>query len=218
MVNQDFTKRIAVNSKKEAWHKSPSDGVERLYLERDDGGESAVATTIVRFAPGSKFDEHVHDGGEEFFVLEGTFSDEFSSYPKGTYVRNPQGSSHNPYSNAGCVLFVKLRQFQNDDRKKVIVDTNKEPWLPGLVDGLSVMPLHNFNTEHAALVKWAPNTTFNPHQHWGGEEIVVLEGVFHDEFGAYPKGSWLRSPHLSQHTPFTKDEGALIFVKTGHLN
>jgi anti-sigma factor ChrR (cupin superfamily) len=80
------------------------------------------------------------------------------------------------------------------------------------------MPLHNFNTEHAALVKWAPNTTFNPHQHWGGEEIVVLEGVFHDEFGAYPKGSWLRSPHLSQHAPFTKDEGALIFVKTGHLN
>jgi anti-sigma factor ChrR (cupin superfamily) len=218
MVNQDFTKRIAINSKKEAWHKSPSDGVERLYLERDDGGESAVATSIVRFAPGSKFDKHIHDGGEEFIVLEGTFSDEFGSYPKGTYVRNPQGSSHNPYSNTGCVLFVKLRQFQNDDRKKVIVDTNKEPWLPGLVDGLSVMPLHNFNTEHAALVKWAPNTTFNPHQHWGGEEIVVLEGVFHDEFGAYPKGSWLRSPHLSQHAPFTKDEGALIFVKTGHLN
>ena len=218
MVNQDFTKRIAINSKKEAWHKSPSDGVERLYLERDDGGESAVATSIVRFAPGSKFDKHIHDGGEEFIVLEGTFSDEFGSYPKGTYVRNPQGSSHNPYSNTGCVLFVKLRQFQNDDRKKVIVDTNKEPWLPGLVDGLSVMPLHNFNTEHAALVKWAPNTTFNPHQHWGGEEILVLEGVFHDEFGAYPKGSWLRSPHLSQHAPFTKDEGALIFVKTGHLN
>ena len=90
MVNQDFTKRIAINSEKETWHKSPSDGVERLYLERDDGGESAVATTIVRFAPGSKFDEHLHDGGEEFIVLEGTFSDEFGSYPKGTYVRNPK--------------------------------------------------------------------------------------------------------------------------------
>ena len=218
MVNQDFTKRIAINSEKETWHKSPSDGVERLYLERDDGGESAVATTIVRFAPGSKFDEHLHDGGEEFIVLEGTFSDEFGSYPKGTYVRNPKGSSHNPYSESGCVLFVKLRQFQSDDQKPVVVDTNKEPWLPGLVDGLSVMPLHNFDTEHAALVKWSSNTIFNPHQHWGGEEILVLEGVFHDEFGAYPKGSWLRSPHLSQHTPFTKDEGALIFVKTGHLN
>ena len=158
MVNQDFTKRIAIDSAKETWHKSPSDGVERLYLERDDGGESAVATSIVRFAPGSKFDKHTHDGGEEFIVLEGTFSDEFGSYPKGTYVRNPQGSAHNPFSDSGCKLFVKLRQFQNDDQEQIKIDTNKEPWLPGLVDGLSVMPLHHFNTEHAALVKWAPNT------------------------------------------------------------
>ena len=218
MVNQDFTKRIAINSAKEIWHKSPSDGVERLYLERDDGGESAVATSIVRFAPGSKFDEHVHDGGEEFIVLEGTFSDEFGSYPKGTYVRNPMGSSHNPYSDSGCILFVKLRQFQTGDQEQVKINTNNETWLPGLVDGLSVMPLHHFKTEHVALVKWAPNTIFNPHQHWGGEEILVLEGIFYDEFGVYPKGSWLRSPHLSQHTPFTKEEGALIFVKTGHLN
>jgi len=218
MVNQDFTKRIAIHSKNEIWHKSPSDGVERLYLERNDGGESAIATSIVRFAPGSKFDEHVHDGGEELIVLEGIFSDEFGSYPKGTYIRNPMGSSHNPYSDSGCVIFVKLRQFQDGDQEQVKINTNKEPWLPGLVDGLSVMPLHHFNTEHVALVKWAPNTIFNPHQHWGGEEILVLEGVFHDEFGTYPKGSWLRSPHLSQHTPFTKKEGALIFVKTGHLN
>jgi len=218
MVNQDFTKRIVIHSKNEIWHKSPSDGVERLYLERNDGGESAIATSIVRFAPGSKFDEHVHDGGEEFIVLEGIFSDEFGSYPKGTYIRNPMGSSHNPYSDSGCVIFVKLRQFQDGDQEQVKINTNKEPWLPGLVDGLSVMPLHHFNTEHVALVKWAPNTIFNPHQHWGGEEILVLEGVFHDEFGTYPKGSWLRSPHLSQHTPFTKKEGALIFVKTGHLN
>ena len=216
-INRDFTKRACINSAKERWHKSPADGVERLYLERDDEGETAVASTIVRFAPGSKFDQHTHDGGEEFLVLDGVFSDEFGSYPKGTYVRNPKGSAHNPYSEPGCVLFVKLRQFQNNDTQSVKINTNKEPWLPGLVGGLSVMPLHNFEAEHAALVKWKPNTIFNPHQHWGGEEILVLEGVFHDEFGTYPKGSWLRSPHLSQHTPFTKEEGALIFVKTGHL-
>jgi len=218
VINQDFKKRSFVNPIKENWYKSPVDGVERLYLERDDGDEVAIATTIVRFAPGSKFDQHTHDGGEEFLVLEGVFSDEFGSYPKGTYIRNPKGSAHNPYSELGCVLFVKLRQFQSNDVKAVKINTNTERWLPGLVDGLSVMPLHNFETEHTALVKWKPNTIFNPHQHWGGEEILVLEGVFHDEFGAYPKGSWLRSPHLSQHTPFTKEEGALIFVKTGHLD
>ena len=79
--------------------------------------------------------------------------------------------------------------------------------------GLKVMPLHEYQTEHAAMVKWDPNTRFNAHKHWGGEEIYVVDGVFYDQFGAYPK-DWIRSPHLSEHQPFTRDEGALIFVKT----
>jgi anti-sigma factor ChrR (cupin superfamily) len=79
------------------------------------------------------------------------------------------------------------------------------------------MSLHEYGTEHVALVKWAPDTRFAAHTHWGGEEILVLEGVFHDEHGAYPAGSWIRSPHQSVHTPFTGDEGALIYVKVGHL-
>ena len=83
--------------------------------------------------------------------------------------------------------------------------------------GLKVMPLHEYQTEHAAMVKWEPNTRFNAHKHWGGEEIYVVDGVFYDQFGAYPKGTWIRSPHLSEHQPFTRSEGALIFVKTGHL-
>jgi anti-sigma factor ChrR (cupin superfamily) len=80
------------------------------------------------------------------------------------------------------------------------------------------MPLHEFDGVGTALVKWAPNTVFNPHVHPGGEEILVLEGVFHDEHGSYPSGTWIRSPRYSTHKPFTKSEGALIYVKTGHLN
>jgi len=80
-----------------------------------------------------------------------------------------------------------------------------------------VLPLHEYQEEHCALVKWQPNTKFQTHQHWRGEEILILEGTFYDEHGSYPKGSWLRSPHLSRHSPYTKDEGALIYVKTGHL-
>lgn len=83
--------------------------------------------------------------------------------------------------------------------------------------GLTVMPLHEYEGEHVALVKWAPNTQFKAHQHWGGEEILVIAGTFYDEHGSYPAGTWLRSPHMSQHTPFTKEDGALIYVKTGHL-
>ena len=89
-------------------------------------------------------------------------------------------------------------------------------WRPGLVDGLAVMPLHHFGSEHVALVRWAPGTQFQPHGHWGGEEIFVLDGVFADELGAYPQGTWLRNPTGSRHTPFS-EAGTLIYVKTGHL-
>ena len=110
-----------------------------------------------------------------------------------------------------------MHQFDQDDTEPTVIDTLNTPWRPGLVEGLTVMPLHDFKSEHVALVKWAPHTQFQPHQHWGGEEIFVLDGTFYDEHGSYPKGSWLRSPHLSRHTPFTKEDGALIYVKVGHL-
>ena len=49
-----------------------------------------------------------------------------------------------------------------------------------------------------------------------GEEIFVLSGEFCDEHGRYPAGTWIRSPHLSQHHPFV-DKETIIWVKTGHL-
>jgi anti-sigma factor ChrR (cupin superfamily) len=79
------------------------------------------------------------------------------------------------------------------------------------------MPLHEFDGISTALVRWGPNTRFSSHAHPGGEEIFVLEGRFRDEHGEYPAGSWLRNPRWSRHTPFTGPEGALIYVKVGHL-
>ena len=111
---------------------------------------------------------------------------------------------------------MKLRHLQEHDSERVVVDTRKATWFPGLVPGLAVMPLSAFETEHTALVRWAPGTVFNPHRHHGGEEILVVDGVFEDGHGRYPKGTWLRSPHLSQHQPFST-EGCTILVKTGHL-
>jgi anti-sigma factor ChrR (cupin superfamily) len=49
----------------------------------------------------------------------------------------------------------------------------------------------------------APHTRFNTHSHPGGEEILVLLGLFRDEQGEYPAGTWLRIPRWSRHTPFT---------------
>ncbi|MEO0548656.1 MAG: cupin domain-containing protein [Pseudomonadota bacterium] len=214
-INADFSKRAISRPSNQNWVPSPMQGVERIMLDRI-GEEVARATSIVRYAPGSYFSEHEHGGGEEFIVLEGVFSDERGDYPAGTYVRNPIGSKHTPHSKDGCTIFVKLHQFDAADTEQKVIETAKAVFQPGLVPGLSVLGLHSHDTESVALVKWQPGTVFNQHRHWGGEEILVLDGTFQDEHGDYPKGSWLRSPHLSQHTPFS-EEGCLIYVKTGHL-
>lgn len=214
-LNADFTQRVVVDSTAMDWEPSPMKGVYRRKLDRI-GDEVARATSVVKYDPKSYFSPHTHSGGEEFLVLEGTFSDESGDYPAGSYVRNPIGTTHKPHSENGCVIFVKLQQFAQDDKRQFSVDTVNAQFGPGLVNGLSVLPLHSHGTESCALVRWAPGTYFNPHKHWGGEEILVLKGVFSDEFGDYPKGTWLRNPHGSMHKPFSKD-GCLIYVKTGHL-
>lgn len=216
-INSDFAQKVVIDTSALNWTPSPLPGIERKYLDRV-GDEIARASSLVKYSPDSSFTEHTHSGGEEILVLEGTFSDEDADYPAGTYIRNPPNSKHAPYSKEGCVLFVKLRQFSAQDESKVRIDTNTATWHPGLVPGLSVMPLHEIDGVGTALVHWAPNTIFNPHVHPGGEEIFVLRGVFHDEHGSYPEGTWIRSPRYSKHAPFTKAEGALIYVKTGHLN
>jgi len=216
-INSDFSLKVVVHAGDIEWQDSPVQGVYRKPLDRI-GDEVARASTIVRYAPGSSFTPHTHGAGEEIFVLEGKFADEHGDYPIGTYLRNPPNSTHAPRSDEGCILFVKLRQFHPKDQATIRIDTLTAPWYPGMVPGLSVLPLHEFDGVGTALVRWAPNTVFNPHVHPGGEEILVLEGVFHDEHGSYPVGSWIRSPRYSKHAPFTKQEGALIYVKTGHLN
>jgi anti-sigma factor ChrR (cupin superfamily) len=216
-IHSDLSERIVLHTEGLAWHASPIEGVERQMLDRV-GDEVSRATSVVRYAPNTEFTPHSHAGGEEILVLDGCFSDEEGNYPAGTYLRNPPGSQHAPFSTDGCTLFVKLRQFAQTDSQALRVNTKASDWYPGLVPGLSVMPLHEHDGVSTALVRWAPNTVFNPHVHPGGEEIYVLDGVFHDEFGAYPKGSWIRSPRYSKHAPFTKEEGALIYVKVGHLD
>jgi|SRR4051794_7629739 len=105
-LNADFTKRTVVHAATLDWKASPMPGVDRRMLDRI-GDEVARATTIVRYAPQSRFSPHVHGGGEEFFVLEGVFQDEQGDFPAGSYVRNPPQSHHTPGSKPGCTIFVK---------------------------------------------------------------------------------------------------------------
>jgi anti-sigma factor ChrR (cupin superfamily) len=214
-LHADLSQRACLDTTSLPWRPSPMAGVERRLLDRC-GGERARATSIVRYAPGSRFERHSHGGGEEILVLEGTFADEQGTYPAGTYLRNPAGSSHAPFSESGCTILVKLQQMHPADQRPVVLDTTSAAWAPGLVPGLEVLPLHGFGSEHVALVRWAPGTRFHAHSHGGGEEILVLDGVFQDEHGTYPAGGWLRNPPGSIHWPWS-EAGCTIWVKTGHL-
>ncbi|MFH0273664.1 cupin domain-containing protein [Vibrio jasicida] len=214
MLNMDFSQRLVINTAQQDWIASPALGVWRKPLERE-AKESGHTTSVVRYEPNSQFSTHPHPYGEEILVLEGVFSDEHGDYPAGTYLRNPPGSQHAPFSKDGCVILVKLNQFDPNDLETVRINTNQTEWLPG-IGGLEVMPLHNFEHEHVALVKWPKGEKFQPHRHFGGEEIFVLSGEFNDELGHYPQHTWLRNPHISEHFPFV-DQETIIWVKTGHL-
>jgi len=215
-LNADFSLPVRLKTTDMEWDPSPAKGVWRRKLDRL-GAEQGWTTSIVRYEPGCSFPAHPHPRGEEFFVLEGVFSDERGDYPAGTYVRNPPGSRHAPFTRDGCTIFVKLCQFFPGDDRAVRLDTRNGGWRPGPAPGLEVFDLHQYSSEQVALVRWAPNTRFSAHVHPGGEEVLVLEGTWNDELGEHPAGTWIRQPRFSRHSPWAGEDGALILVKVGHL-
>ncbi|QJB70832.1 cupin [Parasphingorhabdus halotolerans] len=214
-INAQFDQPVVLLPKDMKWVASPSPGVERKMLDRV-GGEVARATSLVRYAPGSYFDPHVHSGGEEFLVIEGVFSDEHCDYPAGTYVRNPIGTKHKPHSQNGCIIFVKLHQFDPADTAHFSVHLDNLQFEDGGAPGVEFAWLHRFEGEDVKIVRWAPGSSYPTHVHDGGAENFIFEGSLSDEHGHYPKGSWDRTPPGWKHTPYT-NEGCLTWTKTGHL-
>lgn len=216
-TNADFTKRAAVHAAKLGWTPSPMAGVERKMLDRI-GGEVARATSIVRYAPGSYFSPHTHDGGEEFLVLEGTFQDEHGDYPAGTYVRNPPGTRHTPRSDNGCTIFVKLWQFDPEDRVPVVTA------LPNIafesradLPGAESASLSARAYERVRFENWEPNRTIS-YLPDCGIEILCLEGSFIEGNETFSRESWLRLPPGAPLEAMTPASGCLVWIKEGHLH
>jgi len=182
------------------------------------GGEVARATSIVRYAPGSRFSPHVHSGGEEFIVLEGVFQDEDGDFPAGSYIRNPPQSRHTPGSKPGCTIFVKLWQFDLADRTQVRVDTGKMPYVRTVQrPDVEIMPLFRDAREEVRLERWPPTTRISlpvP----GGAEFFVLDGAFYEGDEAYEAQSWLRLPPGARLDALSGSWGCRVWVKTGHLS
>jgi ChrR Cupin-like domain len=211
-LNADFTKRAVVHGAAIPWQASPIPSVERRMLDRI-GDEVARATTIVRYAPKSQFSPHTHGGGEEFLVLAGVFQDEHGDYPVGTYVRNPPTSSHTPSSVGGCIILVKLWQFDPDDRTQVTIDTTNQPYITDLTRrGAIVLPLFEDERETVQLEKWAANASIDllaP----DGLEIFVLQGGFRESGEVFEPYSWLRLPPDSRLLAQSGAEGCQVWLK-----
>ena len=213
-VNADFSKRVMLHGDSIDWEASPMPGVERRRLDRLMSVHDRV-TTIVRYAPNSHFSSHTHTGGEEFIVLEGVFEDDYGAWPAGSYIRNPPQSSHTPGSTEGCTIFVKLWQFQPDDRTFIHTQRNK---LGAVEDnhGALVSPLYKDEHEEVRFEQWAPHAD-RVIDATGGAEVFVLEGGFTETGDQLRQYSWLRMPVKSVIHAKAGPSGACLWIKTGHL-
>ena len=216
-INADFSKPAIVNRSNAEWVLSPESGVDRIMLDRI-GDEVARATSIVRYAPGSSFARHEHAKGEEFLVLEGTFSDDSGDYPAGFYVRNPPGSGHAPHSKDGCRILVKLRQFDAEDLTPVVIDTRQqELWFKNDKDDSTWhLPLHQYGSERVQMLRIPADTEYAMSAGPLGTELFIVTGAIRHGDEELPAESWLRFPaHQQIHIiPLTD---IVLWRKSGHL-
>jgi anti-sigma factor ChrR (cupin superfamily) len=208
--------RIVVDANALTWKPSPVAGVWRKRLWHAGAAESGRVTSLVRFDPGSGFPTHPHPEGEEIYVLSGAFSDADGDYPAGTYLLNPDGSSHAPWSAGGCTLLVRLRQHPGPEVQRSVVDSQSVRWRVRRDEGSAEKPLvhRSDGRGRTSLIRIDAAGRVARHGHPFGEEAFVLEGELADEHGRYPAGTWIRNPVGSAHAP-QSDGGCIFLLSTG---
>ncbi|HRI67014.1 MAG TPA: cupin domain-containing protein [Polyangium sp.] len=215
-LHADLSLDARVDGSTQPWVASPMPGVDRRMLERD-GEEVARVTSIVRYAPGSRFSPHTHSGGEEFLVLEGVFSDEHGDYPAGFYVRNPVGTRHSPHTDPGSVILVKLWWMLPDDQTLVRIDWRENTGWLDHGNGVHIRPLHEYRAEKNQLVRLERGARLGERSLQGGEELFVIEGSVEDENGLHGPQVWIR--HVGKRASALRAmEPSLLYVKRGHLD
>ncbi|WP_193370891.1 cupin domain-containing protein [Pelagibius marinus] len=221
-LNADFRRPAAMDTAKMEWQASPSPTVWRKRLDLVDGEFSRV-TSVVRYDADSAFHEHGHPQGEEILVLDGVFSDEHGDYPVGTFLLNPPGFRHAPFSKDGCIIFVKLCQFPGDDREHVVVDTTQAEWR-GAGPGVEVLPLYHDDhyPEDITMLRLAGGTNLpadyiDASAAAKGLEIFVVSGELKEGDDRYGAGAWLREPSGTDRG-FVAAADTTLYLKRNHLS
>lgn len=220
-LNADFSKPARMDTAAMDWQASPSPSVWRKRLDLVDGEFSRV-TSVVRYDADSSFHAHGHPQGEEILVLDGEFSDEHGDYPAGTYLLNPQGFRHAPFSKEGCILFVKLCQFAGEGRDHVVVDTTTAEWR-ALAPGVEILPLYSDDDypEDIAMLRLAagsalPADCIDAKAAPKGLELFVVSGALESDDARHAAGAWLREPQGTEKR-FTATADTTLYMKRNHL-
>lgn len=197
------------------WYPTSYRGIWFSCFEADDRIQEHPLTMLTRFDPGGFFPAQGHPDGEEILVLEGSFSDETGDYPTGSYLLNPEGVTHVPYSEKGCITFVKLRQHGGTHRKQIKTNIYDLDWRSSSVHPIEIKLLYQQDgfPEQVWLERWQPGTVLSKVRVSQVKEIFVLRGVWSDETGEYPAGTWLRYPPGCSYKPVS-EIGCTLYVKT----
>ena len=106
-------------------------------------------------------------------------------------------------------------ELNADFSKRAVVHAAQLDWVASPMPGVDRRMLDRLGDEVAratSIVRYAPESSFSAHTHTGGEEFFVLDGVFQDEHGDFPAGTYVRNPPRSKHTPGSAP-GCTILVK-----
>src|SRR5207253_3824893 len=117
-----------------------------------------------------------------------------------------EGFRHAPFSEPGCVLLVKLRQFPGRERRHVVVDTHKLAWESSSIPAVDHKPLYQQAgfSDLMRLERWEPQADLGVISYEQGAELFVLEGEFADEVRAYSAG------RSEEHTSELQSRGHLV--------
>lgn len=131
------------------------------------------AYLVKQYGRNTVLDFHTHPEGEIIMVLEGNYSDENGNSPTGEYLRNPPKSSHAPFSDDGCVILVSLQSVPEQDQALLRVNLKDNNWY-SVRKGVKMMPIHHYDNEFAAFIRYTYSSAFQPWQYFHGANLLTL--------------------------------------------
>jgi quercetin dioxygenase-like cupin family protein len=202
-----------------AWVPSPALGVERKRLYRYGPPEAGQVTSIVRYLPGAAFPSHPHPRGEEIYVLKGVFSDATGDWPAGSYLLNPEGFEHSPYSDGGCELLVRLQQHPGQ-RQRVALLPKQQHWASATeASAQCILSREQGFPDESLLYRWAAGGRVSVSGHRGCE-LFIIDGTGVLDIGGqhspYKTGDWLRIPDGLSFTS-QADTASTVYIRQHHF-